>query len=1512
MAADDRPDHTRRPPRHTTAGPGPGSHPAYPARVRVAFTLVGADARRRDVRADGEGPVRIADLLHAAGTDLPYPGAPVWVDGRTMSADELVHLTGPVPGGVLSLTGQVAGPAVPPDAAGRLHLAVTGGPATGTLYPLAPGRTIAGRARDCDICLPDPALSRRHLELDTAPDGTVIVSDLGSSNGTAVGGSPITEPVVILTGQAVHAGDTTMELRRAEPADAVVHTNGASREVRRPPRLLPHTPQVEIGWPSAPAEPTKASLPLATALVPLALGAVMFAVTHQALMLLFLLMSPVLAVTTFVTGRRSGRAAHRQAVAGHAAALAAAEAEMAAALDAERAARNLEHPDPARVLATVSGPRRRLWERRRGDEDLLDLRIGLATMPATVRRTGAEATAEQLEPVWVDGVPCIVSLRECGVVGVAGPAEVSGPLAVWLVAQQVALTGPADLRVVVLAEPRSGADRHWAWARWLPHVAPADDTEVTALRRARPAGTAEARARELVELVEGRLRAAEERRRPGTAGPPESGWPWVLVVLDPAHDLRRVPGVDAVLQRGPEVRVVALCIEESESHLPPECRTVVVADNDGRGVVRRSGTAPVTGVTVDRVAPRWADEVGRRLAPLHDPELRRTSGGLPDSVRLVDLLGLDGVGPSGFWADAIAQAWERSGRSTAAVIGVGPDGPLTLDLRNDGPHALVAGTTGAGKSELLQSLVASLAVANRPDALNLLLVDYKGGSAFRDCARLPHTVGVVTDLDGHLTERALVSLSAELKRREELLAHADAKDIEDYVTAGEPLGPLPRLLIVIDEFAGLVAELPDFVSGLVGIAQRGRSLGIHMVLATQRPSGVVSPEIRANTNLRVALRVTSPAESADIIDAPDAARISPATPGRAIALTGHSAPVQFQSARVGGPAASIGANTAATARVVVAPLDWTTAGRPVGLREPAATTAGEGDPSDTDLARLADALVGAAAAAGTGPQRQPWLAPLPDLLPRSELAAPGLAPAGDVHAVPIGLVDLPAIQQQVPLEYHLGTARHLIVAGSPGSGRTTALRTLAAALATGHRPDDLWLYAIDCGGGELRRLADLPHCGAVVTRSDTDRTDRLLRRLHAEMTRRLDLLARSGHTDLHEHRGALAPGERPPYIVVLVDRWEGFLSAFDQVDAGRLTDVVLDLAREGGSVGIRLVLSGDRQVLLGKLAASIEDRLCLGLADPADYSLAGFDARKVPLVMRPGRALRSTDQAELQIAVPGTAPSGTDQNAAIAALVAWWRDAADSEPVGAAAPGGGPWQRPFRIDVLPDKISLAEADQLASAERASAARRTGGHWALVGVGGDEISVAGADLAAAGGFVVAGPRRSGRSTALLVMARSLLDGRTSVLALCPRSSPLRQIDGADGVLGVVTGEEPAVSDVLALLNQATGPLAVLVDDAPLLHGTDVAGVLDMVARDGGEQGHVMVVAGSADELGRPMRGFIVDARQSRSGLLLCPETHLHGEIIGARLPRSAVFSRPVGRGVLVTGDTTAVVQVPLPT
>ena len=407
-------------------------------------------------------------------------------------------------------------------------------------------------------------------------------------------------------------------------------------------------------------------------------------------------------------------------------------------------------------------------------------------------------------------------------------------------------------------------------------------------------------------------------------------------------------------------------------------------------------------------------------------------------MRFIDIAQFDFNDPTD-----VLEHWRSNGRTTEALIGVSQEGHFSLDLARDGPHALVAGTTGAGKSEFLQTLVASLALANRPEALNFVLVDYKGASAFADCERLPHTVGMVTNLDGHLTERALVSLDAELRRREHQLKLLGTPDIDaawDRDPRGASEARLARLVLVIDEFAELVHELPEFITGLIRIARVGRSLGVHLILATQRPAGVVTPEMKANTGLRVALRMEDKADSVEVLDSPLAATITRATPGRGFVRSGATSLLrEFQTARIGGRQRG---NTSDLPPVRCAAVAWGQIGMPSQL------PANEQVPSRSasDLHGLTELLINAAIALDCDEPQRPWLPPLPETVLLDELGSPPPV-AGEVVPVPIGLEDIPSQQTQRLYQYDLKTTGHLSISGGARTGRSTTLQALAGAIA---------------------------------------------------------------------------------------------------------------------------------------------------------------------------------------------------------------------------------------------------------------------------------------------------------------------------------------------------------------------------------------------------------------------------------------------------------------------------------
>jgi S-DNA-T family DNA segregation ATPase FtsK/SpoIIIE len=1481
--------------------------------MRISLTAL-TDQGPRDVVVNGDSDITVGTVarsliatLNADSAKEPLaevvrlpsarwvedPLPQLWAGGRMLdpSAPALCLLRD---GAVVAVHPGAAPATVLTEPSGVAEIRVSGGPAAGSVHRLGIGTTTVGTASDVDVRLADPSVPP-HALMVTVESRRATVSGTGILDEVPLSGTTEWPPGGVLV-----CGASVLTLAPSAAPDAHLSPLAdGGLAYNRPPRIRAHLGPRRIEVPQEPEKGQRERLRLLGSLLFAATGVVMVVFTGQWYWALTALAYPVIQVGEWIADRLYGRKSYKKSVKEYRAK----KAEFDGALEAMRRADQAEWralaPDPAEVLLTATGPRRRLWERRMGDSDTLQLRIGLADLPARIElkpgRGGGDEPSMPPAPV-AHAVPVPVPLAELGVIGLSGPRDRSRALARWLVAQAVALHSPRDLAVVVLsADPHAG--ECWNWVRWIPHCAPREGEDCVALIGADP-DTVARRVTELAIRITERRRAAEPSSFLGASAGPAPGPYNILLVLDGARQLRRVPGMPQVLSGGPPVGLQAICIDDDERLLPEECTAVAVWDWDRPTHVRLHGNGldSVGPVLADQVTTAWCDRLARALAPVRDVSRDDAESMIPSSARLLEILRM----PSPSAAD-IQAVWRSGGRTTSVPIGVSADGVFSVDLRVDGPHGLIAGTTGAGKSELLQTLIASLAVANRPDEMTFVLIDYKGGAAFADCESLPHVVGMVTDLDGHLTERALESLGAELRRRESLLLHAGAKDIEDYCElfdAGDRRASarVPRLVLVIDEFAAMVGELPDFVEGLVDIGRRGRSLGVHLLLATQRPAGVVTGDIRANTNLRIALRVTDPDESSDVIDDPAAARISKSSPGRCYVRSGAGAPVAVQAARIGGRRP--GNVSSAPAQVV--PLPWPRLGRPLALTE----AVEDESTMVTDLKVLVAAIREACDRAGIDEQAPPWLPPLPPVVTLDDLPAV-FADDDDVAPLAFGLTDLPSSQSRSALTLDLVHGGHLYVAGSARSGRSTVLRTLAGSLASSCSPSDVHLYAIDCGANALLPLVALPHCGAVVGRDQIERMERLLARLHTEVSRRQQVLAATGFASLAEQRAAVTPSERLPWMILMLDRWEGFVAAFENYDYGRLIDTVLRLLREGAAVGLSAVFTGDRSGLGGQVSTVFDDRLILRMSDPNDYNYAGINERYVPSEMPAGRALESVSTGgsslrESQIALLDAYELGTAQVAALQAL-------ARSAERAYGLPAYG--QRPLHVDELPVRVTYAEALALVPDFVAPSHL-----WALVGAGGDELGPVGVDLLSAGpGFTVAGPPRSGRSTALMTMAKSLLDpkigdGITPIVLICPRMSPLRSLVDQPGVLAILGADANEIS-----LNEAIDDAeryVIFVDDAELLDSTPLDEALSIQLRAARDKEAAVVIAGTTQDLARGYHGFVPDTRRSRSGLLLDIRSPDDGDLLGLRLPRDTNPVGPTGRGLSVTLGTPTPIQTVL--
>ena len=672
----------------------------------------------------------------AAAVERAAPA--LFVGGHRVPGDMRLADSPLMDGCVVSL-GDPAG-CLRPEPPGVAELRVAGGPAAGAVHRLVFGEADVGGlgsrptlvAVGLDIVIADPAIPPLALRVlishgggQVAPYGNVPV---------LLDGQPLDGAAYWRPGQQVAVGDTLLDLVPYKPPDAALHPSedGAGLEFNRPPRLLPPEHVTRFGLPSPPGRPERRPVPVLMAVVPVILGVAMAYFLRQVYMLAMAAFSPVMLLGSYVSDRRGGRKSYARQQADYTEHKARVERDAREALDAERLRRRHDCPDPATVLSIASGPRRRLWERRRSDPDYLLLRAGTADLPSEVELTDPTRDEHRRRLFWlIPDAPVTIPLAERAVVGIAGPGDMPRAAGRWLVAQVAALHSPEDVQVCVLTDA-SGQDE-WAWVRWLPHCRPAArrpaEGQDCAVLIGTDAETVAARIAELLAIITARRKALGDRPA-GTTGQARSGSPatsWSSST-GPAS-CGPCPARSRCCARAARWACTASAWTLDERLLPAECQAVAVAGPDGTLRGAADERARHRAVRPD-VRPAGLVRTGwpGRIAPLRDVSGDEEDSGLPDACRLLDVLGLEPPA-----AEAIVGPVAGRGRSTVAVIGACYDGPFGIDLRQDGPHALIAGTTGSGKSELLQTMIASLACANRPDEMTFVLVDYKGGSAFTDC-----------------------------------------------------------------------------------------------------------------------------------------------------------------------------------------------------------------------------------------------------------------------------------------------------------------------------------------------------------------------------------------------------------------------------------------------------------------------------------------------------------------------------------------------------------------------------------------------------------------------------------------------------------------------------------------------------------------------------------------------------------------------------------------------------------
>ena len=862
----------------------------------------------------------------------------------------------------------------------------------------------------------------------------------------------------------------------------------------------------ELATPTSPGLLARV-LPVVISVAALGVTAIFFSrsgMSRNPTLLAFPMMMVASTLLTLITGRgqRRGRGIRADRIA-YLELLSRLRDEVAQAAAAQRSSLIWSHPEPETLWTLIGGPR--MWERRANDPDFCRVRVASGTQPLARRLVAPQdLDMERCDPVTVaamqrfirthstiDEAPTAIGLHGAESLVIDGGADEVRGLLRAMICQLAVFHPPDQLLIACVISERNQAE--WDWLKWLPH-------------NQHPLATDSVGSARMVYRSDGELRSALAA----------IGLPYLVVIADlderTEFDCRTVIPQTTLIETG------------------PGC--------DGSPLVLRySGEAQAV-EHPDHLNLMDALVCARRLAAYRVDTAARCRGsnlGWPNLVGIDDVVTLD---PNTLWRN------EGIPNRLRIPIGTTPDGaPVELDIKEPaeggiGPHGLCVGATGSGKSELLRTVALGMMARNSPDALNLLLVDFKGGATFLDLARAPHVAAIITNLseEAPLVARMRDALAGELNRRQQLLRAAGCGSVAAYEKVrrtGKQLSALPTLFIVVDEFSELLSQHPDFADMFVAIGRLGRSLGMHLLLASQRLEEGRLRGLEAHLSYRMCLKTLSASESRTVLGTPDAYQL-PSTPGAGFLRSGSDELIRFQAAFVSGtlresvPDRTNGPTRSHVSSDRVQPFTLVDVG-PVRCA-PVAARAADQTVLQTVVRRLS----------GLGsPAHQIWLPPLgPAPWLDSLLSDAGPAPAG--LTVPIGIVDRPFEQCRTPLVIDLsGAAGNLAVVGAPQAGKSTALRTVITALAATHDPSQVQFYCLDFGGGTLGSVRTLPHVGAVASRAEPRLAIRIIAELESIVRTREAIYCERGVDSIAQYRqharcGWMNPDEDPFGDVFLV------------------------------------------------------------------------------------------------------------------------------------------------------------------------------------------------------------------------------------------------------------------------------------------------------------------------------------------------------------------------------------------
>ncbi len=929
---------------------------------------------------------------------------------------------------------------------------------------------------------------------------------------------------------------------------------------------------------------------------------------------------------------------------------------------------NQVHPSTTQCLPIVTGPTRRLWERRVYDDDFLDLRVGTGELESCVEfkvpkkqltlledelSNEAQNLADKYEKV--KNCPIKYSARKFKTCGITGRREDAVSLAKNMIVQAATHHCYNDLKIVLIFNNEE-ADK-WLFARWLPHIF--DES-----RSIRYIVNNSSSAKRTLSLLEHEI---DSNSVGGTSGEGPSHYLFIVAdkSLVQAHTI-----YSKLVMPHPSACISSIFLFNELNNLPKECE-IVIELKGLCGVLYNSFQAEVRiDFTADSVSLDCYEKFARAMAPLR-VEPKQGNQALPTAVTFLEAYKTQRAKDLD-----IENRWGRyqPEKSMSVPIGARANGEafyFDIHEKQFGPHGLVAGMTGSGKSEMVQSFILSMALHFSPQDVSFVLIDFKGTGLILPFKNLPHIAGTISDLDISIT-RNLFALENELSRRKSLFDSHGVSNISGYLKLyrqGKAVEPLSYMFIVIDEFAEFKIQYPEFMSVVNSVFATGRTLGVHIILLTQKPANVVDDKMHANTRFKWCLKVASSADSKEMLKHPDAAWIK--NPGRAFVQVGEDELFEEIQSYYSGAPYHPHKDSSIQLYDKIAAIDLYANRTVYGTEK---TTGYRSEENEIDA--IVNYIDSYARANDIKRARNVWTKKLPDVIELSELlhiAFDGEHWSDNENRFSpvVGLIDDPQTQSQYPLQLDFLQDGHLSVYGSPTTGKTTFLHTAIMSTVLSYKPCEVNIYCLDFAGGSLNLFRDFPHVGAVVRDTEADKFNKLLKMLSDEFTLRRDKISSSGLINIQAYREVTC--EEMPYILIAIDNFSQIPVIFPNSD-----QFFQNVSLQGASYGIYLLMTGGSQNAISfRVAQNVKSTIALQMADKNDYSaIVGNTKGLVPENVRGRGLVKGETPLEFQTAIPSSG-SDSERSAGILNMAKLMREKWNG-PVAAALP------------IMPDSISSSD------------------------------------------------------------------------------------------------------------------------------------------------------------------------------------------------------------------------------